>query len=114
MARAATGRSLIVKCDGCYHGHADYLLVAAGSGAATFGAPDSAGVPADFARHTLVVPFNDAAAMRALFAQHGADIAAVIIEPVAGNMGFVPPVDGYLQALRDISPNMVPCLSSMK
>ena len=100
LARAATGRDLIIKCDGCYHGHADHLLVAAGSGAATFGQPDSAGVPAAFAEQTLVAPFNDAAAIERLLTKHRGRVAAVIIEPVAGNMGLVPPEPGYLKALR--------------
>ena len=100
LARAATGRDLIIKCDGCYHGHADHLLVAAGSGAATFGQPDSAGVPAAFAEHTLVAPFNDAPAIEKLLKRHRGKVAAVIIEPVAGNMGMVPPNPGYLKALR--------------
>ena len=101
LARAATGRDLIIKCDGCYHGHADHLLVAAGSGAATFGEPDSAGVPADFAAHTLVVPFNDVKAVEQLLRKHRQRVAAVIVEPVAGNMGLVPPLPGYLKGLRD-------------
>ncbi|MHC5068454.1 MAG: glutamate-1-semialdehyde 2,1-aminomutase, partial [Planctomycetota bacterium] len=101
LARAATGRDLIVKCDGCYHGHADGLLVAAGSGAATCGEPDSAGVPKAFAEQTLVVPYNDAAAVERVFKQHRNRIAAVIVEPVAGNMGLVLPRPGYLKALRD-------------
>ncbi|TVR17799.1 MAG: glutamate-1-semialdehyde-2,1-aminomutase [Planctomycetota bacterium] len=103
LARAATGRDLIIKCEGCYHGHADHLLVAAGSGAATFGHPDSAGVPAAFAEKTLVVPYNDAAAMEAVLTRHHDQVAAIIIEPVAGNMGFVQPLDGYLQALRKLA-----------
>ncbi len=102
VARAATGRELIVKCDGCYHGHADYLLVAAGSGCATLNTPDSAGVPAAFAERTLSVPFNDAAAMAQVFKKHRGRIAAVIIEPVAGNMGLVLPRPGYLQVLREL------------
>ena len=102
LARAATGRDLVVKCDGCYHGHADHLLVAAGSGAATLGSPDSAGVPKDFAKNTIVAPFNDAKAMEAIFKKHGKQIAAIIIEPIAGNMGFIPPSRGYLKALRNI------------
>ena len=102
LARAATGRELIIKCDGCYHGHADFLLVAAGSGAATFGEPDSAGVPKGIASDTLIAPYNDIEAINALFEQHADNIAAIIIEPVAGNMGMVRPKDGYLQALRDV------------
>ncbi|TVR45973.1 MAG: glutamate-1-semialdehyde-2,1-aminomutase [Planctomycetota bacterium] len=103
LARAATGRDLIIKCEGCYHGHADHLLVAAGSGAATFGHPDSAGVPAAFAEKTLVVPYNNTAAMEAVLKAHRHQVAAIIIEPVAGNMGFVQPVDGYLRALRRLA-----------
>jgi glutamate-1-semialdehyde 2,1-aminomutase len=102
VARAATGRELIVKCDGCYHGHADHLLVAAGSGCATFNQPDSAGVPAAFAALTLSVPYNDLDAMAAVFAKHPGKIAAVIVEPVAGNMGLVLPVPGWLAGLRDL------------
>jgi glutamate-1-semialdehyde 2,1-aminomutase len=103
LARAATGRDLIIKCDGCYHGHADHLLVAAGSGAATFGNPDSAGVPAAFAEKTLVVPYNDLKAMDKMLKAHRKQVAAIIIEPLAGNMGFVQPNDGYLQGLRDLA-----------
>lgn len=101
LARGFTGRSKIIKSDGGYHGHADMLLVAAGSGAATLGIPGSAGVPADTVHDTLTVPFNDADALARVFAEHRGQIAAVIIEPVAGNMGCVPPRPGYLQALRD-------------
>ena len=100
VARAATGRSLVVKCDGCYHGHADALLVAAGSGCATLNTPDSSGVPAAFSESTLSIPFNDLAAASAVFTRHGRDIAALIIEPVAGNMGLVLPESGYLAGLR--------------
>jgi glutamate-1-semialdehyde 2,1-aminomutase len=102
LARAATGRDLVVKCDGCYHGHADHLLVAAGSGCATLGQPDSAGVPAAFASCTISVPYNDAAAMAAAFKAHGKRIAAVIVEPVAGNMGLVLPQPGWLEGLRTL------------
>jgi glutamate-1-semialdehyde 2,1-aminomutase len=101
LARGFTGRSLIVKFEGCYHGHADALLVKAGSGALTFGQPSSAGVPAETAAHTLVLDYNDAAQARALFEQRGAEIAAVIVEPVAGNMSLVPPAPGFLEALRE-------------
>ncbi|MGH8688748.1 MAG: glutamate-1-semialdehyde 2,1-aminomutase [Burkholderiales bacterium] len=101
LARGHTGRDLIVKFEGCYHGHADALLVKAGSGALTFGHPSSAGVPADTASHTLVLDYNDAAQVRALFAERGAHIAGVIVEPVAGNMNLVLPADGFLQALRE-------------
>jgi glutamate-1-semialdehyde 2,1-aminomutase len=91
-----------VKFEGCYHGHADSLLVKAGSGVATLGLPDSPGVPASLAQHTLTVPFNDAAGLEDVFKQH-ADIAAVIIEPVVGNMGCVPPQAGFLEAVRDLT-----------
>lgn len=103
LARGFTGRDKVIKFEGCYHGHSDSLLVKAGSGLATFGTPDSAGVPADFAKHTIVAPFNDAEALRQLFAAQGEEIACVIIEPVAGNMGCVPPQAGYLEAVRDIT-----------
>jgi glutamate-1-semialdehyde 2,1-aminomutase len=103
LARGFTGRSRIVKMSGGYHGHADFLLVAAGSGAATFGVPDSAGVPPAVAADTLVVPWNDAAAIEAVFAREGGAIAAVIAEPVAGNMGCVPPAPGYLKLLRSLT-----------
>jgi len=100
LARGFTGRDLILKFEGCYHGHADALLVKAGSGAATLGVPDSAGVPADVARHTLTAPYNDLEAVKAQAAAHGERIAAVIVEPVAGNMGCVPPRPGFLEGLR--------------
>jgi glutamate-1-semialdehyde 2,1-aminomutase len=103
VARGFTGRDLVVKFEGCYHGGADYLLVKAGSGLATFGAPDSAGVPAAIAGTTLVLPFNDVGALRALFDARGHEIAAVILEPVVGNMGLVPPSPGYLEELRAIT-----------
>ncbi|HEY9231524.1 MAG TPA: glutamate-1-semialdehyde 2,1-aminomutase [Blastocatellia bacterium] len=103
VARGFTGRDLIVKYEGCYHGHYDSLLVKAGSGLATFGTPDSAGIPADFARHTLVLPYNDEAALAQAFAERGDEIACVIIEPVAGNMGCVPPAAGYLERLRELT-----------
>jgi glutamate-1-semialdehyde 2,1-aminomutase len=99
VARGFTGREVIVKFEGCYHGHADFLLVKAGSGAATFGVPDSAGVPAATAANTATLPFNDAGALRALFAARGGEIAAVIVEPVVGNMGVVPPSPGFLEAI---------------
>jgi glutamate-1-semialdehyde 2,1-aminomutase len=99
VARGFTKRDVIVKFEGCYHGHADHLLVKAGSGLATFGVPDSAGVPEGTARTTLTLPFNDIEALRALFASRGAEIAAVIVEPVVGNMGCVPPVPGFLEAI---------------
>ena len=102
LARAATGRDGIIKFSGCYHGHADALLVKAGSGAATFGVPDSPGVPADFARHTHVAEFNDLESLRNLAEDNGGKIACVIIEPVAGNMGTVPPESGFLEGLRSL------------
>jgi glutamate-1-semialdehyde 2,1-aminomutase len=103
LARGATGRNKIVKFEGCYHGHGDSLLVKAGSGVATLGLPDSPGVTPSVARDTITAPFNDAAALEEIFNEHGPDIAAVIVEPVVGNMGCVPPREGYLQALRDIT-----------
>ena len=103
LARGATGRDKIVKFEGCYHGHGDSLLVKAGSGVATLGLPDSPGVTASVAANTLTVPYNDAAALEEVFQEHGGDIAAVIVEPVVGNMGCVPPREGYLQRLRDIT-----------
>jgi len=99
VARGFTGRDVIVKFDGAYHGHADSLLVKAGSGAATFGAPDSAGVPADMVKNTLTVGYNDIKALKDLFAREGKRIAAVIVEPVAGNMGCVAPSPGFLEAI---------------
>lgn len=99
VARGYTGRSVIVKFAGCYHGHVDALLAAAGSGAATFALPDSAGVPASAAAETIVLPYNDIAAVEEVFAQRGAEIAAVITEAAAGNMGVVPPAPGFTDAL---------------
>jgi glutamate-1-semialdehyde 2,1-aminomutase len=101
LARGFTGRSLIVKFEGCYHGHADALLVKAGSGALTFGNPSSAGVPAETAALTLVLDYNDTAQVRALFERRGREIAGVIVEPVAGNMNLVLPASGFLEALRE-------------
>lgn len=103
LARGFTGRSKIVKFEGCYHGHADSLLIRAGSGVATLGLPDSPGVPEDVARHTIAVPFNDLEAVREAFRRYGEQIAAVVVEPVPGNMGVVPPKPGFLQGLRDIT-----------
>lgn len=103
LARAATGRRIIIKFEGCYHGHADPLLAAAGSGVATLGLPDSPGVPPAVVADTMVVAFNDLAAVETLFAARGSEIAAVLVEPVAGNMGVVPPVPGFLKGLRTIT-----------
>jgi len=102
LARGVTGRTKLVKFEGCYHGHGDSLLVKAGSGVATLGLPDSPGVPAALAENTLTVPFNDTAALEQVFAEHKG-IAAVIIEPVVGNMGCVPPQPGYLEAVRQLT-----------
>lgn len=102
VARGFTGRDKIVKFEGCYHGHSDSLLVKAGSGALTLGEPDSLGVPKSFAEHTLTLEFNNPEQVRELFARAGKDIAAIIIEPVAGNMGCIPPEPGFLQTLRDV------------
>jgi glutamate-1-semialdehyde 2,1-aminomutase len=101
LARGFTGRSLIVKFEGCYHGHADSLLVKAGSGALTFGNPSSAGVPPETAAHTLVLAYNDIAQVENLFREKGKDIACVIVEPVAGNMNLVLPAPGFLETLRE-------------
>ena len=103
LARAYTGRSKIAKFSGCYHGHADLLLVQAGSGVATFGLPDSPGVTKGAVVDTLVAPYNDLAAVERLFAEHSGQIAAVIVEPVAGNMGLVLPVEGFLAGLRELT-----------
>ncbi|PLX89349.1 MAG: glutamate-1-semialdehyde-2,1-aminomutase [Desulfuromonas sp.] len=100
LARGYTGRDKILKFDGCYHGHADSLLVKAGSGLATFGVPTSPGVPADFAKHTLTAIYNDLDDAKALVAANKGEIACIILEPIAGNMGCVPPRDGFLQGLR--------------
>lgn len=102
LARGFTGRDAIIKFEGCYHGHADSLLVKAGSGALTFGNPSSAGVPADFAKHTLVLDFNNPEQLAATFAARGDEIAAVIIEPVAGNMNLVRPSQEYMRILREL------------
>ncbi|RMG43551.1 MAG: glutamate-1-semialdehyde 2,1-aminomutase, partial [Candidatus Dadabacteria bacterium] len=103
LARAYAGRPAIVKFEGCYHGHADFLLAKAGSGVATFGLPDSSGVPEDIAKHTIVAPYNDLDALREIFSKRGPEIAAVIVEPVAGNMGVIPPKEGFLEGLREIT-----------
>jgi glutamate-1-semialdehyde 2,1-aminomutase len=102
-ARGFTGRTKLVKFEGCYHGHSDALLAKAGSGLATFGLPDSAGVPAQVTAATLTVPFNDLDTLRSLFEAEGSDIAGVALEPVAGNMGCVPPAPGFLEGLREIT-----------
>lgn len=103
LARGVTNRNKLIKFEGCYHGHVDSLLVKAGSGVATLGLPDSPGVPASLASETLTAPFNDMEAVQRLFDEYGEQIAAVILEPVVGNMGLVAPADGFLQALRDIT-----------
>ncbi len=103
LARAVTNRDVIVKFRGCYHGHSDALLAQAGSGLLTLGLPESPGVPADTAKHTLTLPFNDANAVREAFGRHGDSIAAILVEPVAGNMGCVPPRPGFLETLRQIA-----------
>ena len=103
VARGYTGRDKIIKIDGCYHGHVDYLLAKAGSGVATFGLSDSGGVPEDFARNTLTVPFNDPDAVREAIEANPDEIACLILEPIMGNMGIIPPRDGYLNELREIT-----------
>jgi len=102
LARGYTNRDKILKFEGCYHGHADSLLVKAGSGALTLGQPSSPGIPADFAQHTLTADYNDLASVQALFAEYPGQIACIIVEPVAGNMNCIPPAPGFLQGLRDI------------
>ncbi|MCU1245510.1 MAG: glutamate-1-semialdehyde-2,1-aminomutase [Acidobacteria bacterium] len=102
LARAATGRSRVVKFDGGYHGHVDSLLVKAGSGSATFNVPDSAGVPKEVAELTISVPYNDLETLRTTMSEHGTEVAAIIVEPVAGNMGCIPPADGFLAGVRSI------------
>jgi len=103
VARGYTGRGKVIKIAGCYHGHVDALLAKAGSGVATFGLPDCEGVPTDFTSHTLVVPFNDADAVRRTIEANDNQVACLIIEPIAGNMGVIPPHDGYLAELREIT-----------
>lgn len=102
LARGFTGRDKVVKFEGCYHGHVDSLLVKAGSGAITLGVPDSAGIPASLAQHTILIPYNDVAAVKRVFEKHGREIAAIIVEPIAGNMGVIPPKPGFLHGLREI------------
>jgi len=102
LARGFSGKDKLIKFEGCYHGHADCLLVKAGSGALTLGEPTSPGVPADFAKHTLTAEFNNLDSVRALFEANKGDIATVIVEPIAGNMNCIPPVEGFLQGLRDL------------
>ncbi len=100
LARGATGRNKIIKFEGCYHGHADSLLVKAGSGLLTFGNPTSVGVPPEFVAHTIVLDYNDIEGVRAAFAEHGKEIACIIVEPVAGNMNLIKPIPGFLEVLR--------------
>ena len=102
LARGFTGRDKILKFEGCYHGHADSLLVKAGSGALTMGVPNSPGIPEDFAKHTLTVSFNNLDEVKAIFAKYADEIACIIVEPVAGNMNCIPPVAGFLEGLRDV------------
>lgn len=102
LARGFTGRDKILKFEGCYHGHADSLLVKAGSGALTMGVPNSPGIPADFAKHTLTVSFNDLDEVNAIFEKYPEEIACIIVEPVAGNMNCIPPVEGFLEGLRAV------------
>ena len=103
LARGYTKRTKILKFEGSYHGHADSLLIKAGSGVATLGLPDSPGVPESTAAHTITVPYNDLEAVKAVFEKFGEQIACIIVEPVAGNMGVVPPLPGFLQGLRDVT-----------
>ncbi|MEW6989133.1 glutamate-1-semialdehyde 2,1-aminomutase [Colwelliaceae bacterium 6441] len=102
LARGFTGRDKILKFEGCYHGHADALLVKAGSGALTMGVPNSPGIPEDFAKHTLTLNYNNIEEVKQLFAEIGHEIACIIVEPVAGNMNCIPPVEGFLEGLRDV------------
>jgi len=103
LARGFTGRNFVIKFEGCYHGHSDAMLVKAGSGVATLGIPGSAGVPAETAMHTLALPFNDLEAVRAAFACRPNEIACIIVEPIVGNAGTIPPAPGYLEGLREIT-----------
>lgn len=103
LARGYTGRNKILKFEGCYHGHGDSLLIKAGSGVATLGLPDSPGVPEGIAKNTITVPYNDLASVKLAFEQYGDDLAGVIVEPVAGNMGVVPPQPGFLEGLREMT-----------
>lgn len=105
LARGYTGRNKILKFEGCYHGHGDSLLIKAGSGVATLGLPDSPGVPEGIAKNTITVPYNDLESVKYAFKEYGEDIAGVIVEPVAGNMGVVPPIPGFLEGLREITTN---------
>jgi glutamate-1-semialdehyde 2,1-aminomutase len=102
LARGYTGRDTIVKFEGCYHGHSDSLLIKAGSGALTMGVPSSPGVPAELAKHTMTLAYNDPEGVRAAFAQYGEHIACIIVEPVAGNMNCIPPTPGFLETLREV------------
>src|SRR5690606_11395065 len=103
LARGYTGRNIILKFEGCYHGHGDSLLIKAGSGVATLGLPDSPGVPESIARNTITVPYNDLESVKHAFKEYGEDLAGVIVEPVAGNMGVVPPQPGFLKGLRELT-----------
>jgi glutamate-1-semialdehyde 2,1-aminomutase len=103
LARGVTGRDKVIKFDGCYHGHADTLLVAAGSGVATLGIPGSPGIPEPIAQHTLSLPYNDIDCVKTVMQEQGDQVACIIVEPVAGNMGLVPPVEGFLKTLRDLA-----------
>ncbi|MHC4359380.1 MAG: glutamate-1-semialdehyde 2,1-aminomutase, partial [Planctomycetota bacterium] len=102
LARGCTGRDKVIKFIGCYHGHVDHLLVRAGSGAMTFGSPSSPGVPKDFTKHTILLPYNDTDSIEKAFEKYGDKIAAVIVEPIAGNMGVVPPKEGFLKTIRKL------------
>lgn len=108
LARGYTRRDKIIKFEGCYHGHADCLLVKAGSGALTLGEPTSPGVPADFAKHTLTAEFNNLDSVKALLSEFGDDVACIIVEPIAGNMNCIPPVSGFLEAYVNCVTNMAP------